>query len=154
MRLLIAALCALVLPACISGDGSQVAGAHPRDQVRSTDGVANTATADGGDASDDGEEPRICLTSAPPPPTGFYGHSALPSGVCDSRGGTCQLAVLDCDVPGSFGPINKYVCSCTSGTWSCRVDIPGGGTCLPSDWTPQARDASATDAAGDGGKTN
>jgi hypothetical protein len=169
MRSLIALLCVLVLAACTSGDGTRVVEASARDQARSTDGVANPATSDGGGnpaISDGGEEARPCPTSAPPPASGFYGHSALLSGACDSRETTCQLAVLDCDVPGSFGPINKYICSCTSGAWSCRVDIPGGGTCLPSDWTPGARDASATDAAGaatdaatdasagDGGTTN
>jgi hypothetical protein len=116
--------------------------------------------------SDDPHRP--CPTSAPALAGGFYSHSALPTGACESGKETCELAVLDCDVPGSFGPINSYVCSCTSGTWTCHVDVAGSGTCLPSDWpgssttnrpasdaaTEAAADGATDASASDGGTTN
>lgn len=109
---------------------------------------AKDAAADSGKPKDG--PPTQCSTEAAPLPggSGAYPHSELPAGACWSGDESCELAVLDCDVPGALGPVNKYKCTCVSGTWKCDLALHGSSLC-PSD---QGSDASASDAGTDAGK--
>ena len=106
--------------------------------------IVLAASSAGACTSSDPARPPDCPTHATAP-SGGYPRSALPSGACDSEE-TCQLPVLDCDTPGALGPINGYVCSCASGTWSCKISQPGGAYCPSDAGTTRPPDMWITDA--------